>query len=179
VGDYCTSTTATSRLNIRAMPYTPPHRAAASATPGTVFESMLSDGSSVAAATSGAATRTTGLRDPTIGPMSADRPEPEPEPETEPDPTRRGATSPGAGGTSSAPASAEERLQYQILHTGMKFLEEVWDTAAKPMSEYLHSTADKVADTASTAILEKVKNIRRKYGRRGWHHNAPLRCSER
>eukprot|EP01043_Picozoa_sp_COSAG02_P114542 COSAG02_NODE_50851_length_318_cov_0.479452_1_plen_80_part_01 len=33
--------------------------------------------------------------------MSADRPEPEPEPETEPDPTRRGATSPGAGGTSS------------------------------------------------------------------------------
>jgi hypothetical protein len=95
--------------------------------------------------------------------MSADRPEPEPEPETEPDPTRRGATSPGAGGTSSAPASAEERLQYQILHTGMKFLEEVWNTAAKPMSEYLHSTADKAADTASTAILEKVKNIRRKY----------------
>eukprot|EP01047_Picozoa_sp_COSAG01_P112440 COSAG01_NODE_41197_length_454_cov_1.571831_1_plen_100_part_10 len=31
------------------------------------------------------------------------------------------------------------------------------------MSEYLHSTADKAADTASTAILEKVKNIRRKY----------------
>jgi hypothetical protein len=112
-----TSTTATSRLNIRATPYTPPHRAAASASPGTVFESMLSDGSSVAAAASGAATRTAGLGDPTIGPMSADRPEPEPEPETEPDPTRRGATSPGAGGTSSAPASAEERLQYQILHT--------------------------------------------------------------
>ena len=31
------------------------------------------------------------------------------------------------------------------------------------MSEYLHSTADKVTDTASTAILEKVKNIQRKY----------------